>query len=557
MIKIVSVFLFTVFSFSALFSQTTIFTRQDTLRGSITAERAWWDLTYYHLQVKVNPADSSFSGSNFIGYRVLEPNGLMQIDLQPPMKITAVKQNGISQKFTRDGNAWFVHLNTEQKTGDIRYLQVEFEGQPRISKRLPWDGGVSWGRDQEGNPFIVTANQGDGASLWWPCKDHPYDEPDSMLISVTVPEPLINVSNGRLRKQERHADGTATFHWFVSNPINNYGVNINVGNYVHFGETYSGEKGNLDLDYWVLSYNLEKAKEHFKQVPQMLEAFEHWFGPYPFYEDGFKLVEVSYPGMEHQSSVTYGNGYKNGYGGRDVSKTGYGTKFDFIIIHESGHEWFANSITNWDSADMWIHESFIAYSENLFVDYFWGKEASAAYCRGTRLNISNDRPIVGFYGVNHTGSGDMYAKGANMLHTLRQIIDDDEKWRQILRGLNKEFYHQTVKSEQVENYIAEHAGLDLKPFFDQYLRDTRIPTFEYALLNGSMRYRWGNCIKDFQMKLKVHINGEAHWLEPTQKWQNLNPEVPIHSVEADRDFYVAGFPCSAAEAEGQSFEDKK
>jgi len=472
---------------------------------------------------------------------VIEPNGLMQIDLQPPMKITRITKDGISQKFTRDGNAWFVKLNAKQKKGEINYLTVEFEGKPKIGKRLPWNGGVNWGPDKDGNPFIVTANQGDGASLWWPCKDHSYDEPDSMLISVTVPEPLVNVSNGRLRKLEKNADGTATSHWFVSNPINNYGVNINVGNYVHFGEKYKGEKGSLDCDYWVLAYNLEKAKEHFKQVPQMLEAFEHWFGPYPFYEDGFKLVEVSYPGMEHQSSVTYGNGYKNGYGGNDVSKTGYGMKFDFIIIHESGHEWFANSITNYDVADMWIHESFIAYSENLFVDYFWGKEASAAYCRGTRLNISNDRPIIGFYGVNKEGSGDMYSKGANMLHTLRQIIDDDQKWRQILRGLNQEFYHQTVKSEQIENYISRQTGLDLKPFFDQYLRDTRIPTFEYALVNGKLQYRWANCVKGFQMKLKVKINGEIHWLEPTQKWKNLSHEELIQSVEVDPDFYVAGF----------------
>ena len=475
---------------------------------------------------------------------MIEPNGLMQIDLQPPMKITRITKDGISQKFTRDGNAWFVKLNAKQKKGEINYLTVEFEGKPKIGKRLPWNGGVNWGPDKDGNPFIVTANQGDGASLWWPCKDHSYDEPDSMLISVTVPEPLVNVSNGRLRKLEKNADGTATSHWFVSNPINNYGVNINVGNYVHFGEKYKGEKGSLDCDYWVLAYNLEKAKEHFKQVPQMLEAFEHWFGPYPFYEDGFKLVEVSYPGMEHQSSVTYGNGYKNGYGGNDVSKTGYGMKFDFIIIHESGHEWFANSITNYDVADMWIHESFIAYSENLFVDYFWGKEASAAYCRGTRLNISNDRPIIGFYGVNKEGSGDMYSKGANMLHTLRQIIDDDQKWRQILRGLNQEFYHQTVKSEQIENYIAKQTGLDLKPFFDQYLRDTRIPTFEYALVNGKLQYRWANCVKGFQMKLKVKINEQVHWLTPSQKWQHLSHEELIQSVEVDPDFYVAGFNCT-------------
>ncbi len=517
------------------------FNRQDTLRGTITSERKWWDLTYYHLSVKVNPADSSFTGSNLISYLVLEPNEKMQIDLQPPMKINKITQNGIEQNYSRDGNAWFVTLKNPQKKGEINELLIEFSGKPKISRRPPWDGGVSWKQDEKGRPFIVTANQGDGASLWWPCKDHPYDEPDSMLISVTFPDELMNVSNGRLRKIQDNRDGTKTTHWFVSNPINAYGVNINIGSYVHFSEVFKGEKGDLDCDYWVIDYNLEKAKEHFKQAPMMLEAFEHWFGPYPFYEDGYKLVEVPYPGMEHQSSVTYGNGYKNGYGGRDVSSTGYGDKFDFIIIHESGHEWFANSITNWDEADMWIHESFIAYSESLFTDYFWGKEAGAAYCRGTRLNISNNRPIQGIYGVNYSGSGDMYSKGANMLHTLRQIVDDDEKWRAILRGLNATFYHQTVTGEQIENYISEQTGIDLETFFEQYLRDTKIPTLEYAVVKDRIRYRWTNCVRGFNMKLKVYINGEKKWIEPTQRWQNLDLEKPYKSFKIDPDFYVAEF----------------
>ncbi len=537
-------------------AQNQIFTRQDTLRGSITPERAWWDLTYYHLSVKVNPADSTFYGSNLIGYRVIEPNNLMQIDLQPPLKISRVVQDNQELKFTRDGNAWFIELTAPQKQNEVQYLTVEYGGKPHVSIRPPWQGGVSWDKDEEGNPFIVTANQGDGASLWWPCKDHSYDEPDSMLISITVPEPLMNVSNGRLRKLEHNSDGTNTSHWFVANPINNYGVNINVANYVHFNDVYKGEKGDLDCNYWVLPYNLEKAKKHFKQAHLMLEAFEYWFGPYPFYEDGYKLVEVTYPGMEHQSSVTYGNGYKNGYGGRDVSRTGWGDKFDFILVHESGHEWFANSITNWDIADMWIHESFIAYSEGLFVDYYWGKEASAAYCRGTRVNIANDRPIIGFYDVNYEGSGDMYSKGANMLHTIRQIINDDELWRQILRGLNKEFYHQTVHSEQIQDFISENAGINLDPVFDQYLRDTRIPTFEYALLNGKLRYRWGNCIKGFTMKVKVYLNDKEHWLEPTAKWQNLNSDEVIETVSVDKDFYVATFPVFEMKAEGQVFPNK-
>jgi aminopeptidase N len=525
-------------------AQEQVFTRQDTLRGSITPERAWWDLTYCHLSIAVDPQDSSFRGSNLLGYRVIEAEQLMQIDLQPPMKITRISQKGIDQAFVREGNAWYVKLKSTQVPGDTGYLLVEFGGKPKVSKRPPWEGGVSWEMDLHGKPFITRANQGDGASLWWPCKDHSYDEPDSMLISITVPDPLINVSNGRLRYLEHHENGTNTSHWFVSNPINNYGVNINIGDYTHFGNVYKGENGNLDCAYWVLRDNEEKAREHFKQAHLMLEAFEHWFGPYPFYEDGYKLVEVPYSGMEHQSSVTYGNGFKNGYRGKDVSSTGYGMKFDFIIIHESGHEWFANSITYRDMADMWIHESFTAYAENLFVEFFWGKEAGAAYCRGNRLNISNDRPIIGIYDVNHAGSGDMYAKGANMLHTLRQIIDDDEQWRLMLRGLNEEFYHQTVKSEQIDNSLSEKTGFNLKPFFDQYLRDTRIPTFEYALVDGEMRYRWGNCVDGFNMKLKVYINGQQHWIEPTDNWQTMSSDEHFLNVDIDQDFYVAVFPLS-------------
>ncbi|MBT3241789.1 MAG: M1 family metallopeptidase [Bacteroidetes bacterium] len=515
------------------------YTRQDTLRGSITTERAWWDLNYYHLKISVNPEDSSLHGQNLIGYTVLTDNQKMQIDLQKPMLITKIEQDGQSLDFVRDGNAWFINLISRQAPGTYKELTVFYEGKPKVNLRPPWDGGIAWKYDSNGYHFVANANQGDGASLWWPCKDHMYDEPDSMLMSIRVPDPLINVSNGRLRTIDRHADHSSTYHWFVSNPINNYGVNINIGDYVHFSDTFQGEKGDLDCDYWVLKDNLVKARKHFKQAHKMLEAFEYWFGPYPFYEDSYKLVEVPYPGMEHQSSVTYGNGYKNGYGGRDVSSTGYGMLFDFILVHESGHEWFANNVTYKDIADMWVHESFIAYSESLYVDYFFGKKAGAAYCRGTRLNIANDRPIIGHYDVNHSGSGDMYSKGANMLHTLRQIVDNDEKWRSVLRGLNKDFYHQTVTGKQVEDYISAELGLDLKLFFDQYLRNTTIPTFEYGLVDGDMRYRWANCIQGFTIPVKVWINGEPRVLVPGKRWTSLDLEESIEKVEVDKDYYVA------------------
>lgn len=533
-------FLLLIFLFFSTFSlaQKTEFSRQDTLRGSITPERAWWDLTFYHLDVEVKPKSKTISGSVSIEYLVLNPHKLMQIDLQPPLKITKIVQDKKNLNFTRDGNVYLVEMLKPQNPGSRQMVKVFYEGKPKISKKPPWDGGITWAKDDNNNDFIATACQGDGASLWWPCKDHMYDEPDSMLISITHPDHLTGVANGRLRSLERKNDSTKTAHWFVSNSISNYCVNINIGDYVQFSEIFPGEKGDLDCDYFVLSYNLETAKEHFKQAGKMLEAFEHWFGPYPFYEDSYKLVEVPYPGMEHQSSVTYGNKYKNGFLGRDISHSGWGMKFDFIIIHESGHEWFANSITYKDIADMWIHESFTAYSENLFLDYHYGKKASSEYVIGTRANIRNDRPVIGVYNVNYSGSGDMYPKGANMLHNIRQIVNDDQKWRQILRKINREFYHQTVESKQIEEFLSKNTGIDLTPVFNQYLRQTEIPEFTYQLENKTLKYRWENCLKEFDMPVKVYINGSEKWLYPSTDWKKVQLDHSVKSIKIDENFYV-------------------
>jgi aminopeptidase N len=521
-----------------LSSQDIRFTHQDTLRGSITPERSWWDLTFYHLNIVVNPADSTINGTNTVYYKVLTPARVMQIDLQPPLVLSKAVQNGKSLKIVTEGNAHFIELTDKQEMGSLNSIILTYGGRPKVAVRPPWQGGITWERDKNDLPFIASTCQGDGASLWWPCKDHMYDEPDSMLISVNVPANLIDVSNGRLRKVETFKNKTKTYHWFVSNPINNYGVNINIGDYVNFSEKYNGEKGILDCDYWVLRENLQKAKVHFKQVVLMLKAFEYWFGPYPFYEDSYKLVDAPYLGMEHQSSITYGNGYQNGYLGRDMSSTGWGDKWDFIIIHESSHEWFANNITYKDIADMWVHESFANYSESLFTEYYYGKDAGAEYVRGTRISIRNDRPIVGIYNVNFKGSGDMYPKGGNMLHTLRQILNDDTKWREILRGLNRDFYHQVVEGSQIEDYLSLKTGMDLKPFFDQYLRDIKIPVFEYFIKDNDLTFRWNNCVQRFAMPLKIWISGSIKNINPSTQWATIKLDISNPEIMVDKDYYV-------------------
>jgi aminopeptidase N len=516
----------------------TTFTRQDSLRGRVTKERAWWDLKHYHLAIKVNPADSTISGSNTIRYQVLQENSVMQIDLQNPMAITNVTQDGKQLTYKREGNVYFINLTAPQKAGTTKEIVVFYRGKPKVAVNPPWDGGITWKKDKNGNDFIASSCQGLGASVWWPNKDHMYDEVEGMTISVNVAGKLTNVSNGRLQNVKTLKDGTKTYTWVVKNPINNYGVNINIGDYVTFSEKYKGEKGDLDCTYYVLRDNLSKAKEQFKDVPRMLKAFEHWFGPYPFYEDSYKLVEAPYLGMEHQSSVTYGNGFKNGYLGRDLSGTGWGLKFDFIIIHESGHEWFANNITNKDIADMWIHESFTCYSESLFLEYYYGKEAGYEYVRGIRKNIQNDKPIIGYYDVNNEGSSDMYYKGANMLHTLRQLVNDDKKWREILRGVNSTFYHQTVTTKQIEDYLSQQIGMDLNSFFNQYLRDTRIPTLEYSFYGNTLKYRWANVVSGFDMSVKMSINDTEVSLNPKLEWSEFDCTFKIEKFVVDPNYYI-------------------
>jgi aminopeptidase N len=518
---------------------TTRYTRADTLRGSNGPARAWWDAQFYDLHVAVNLRDSTISGWNRISYRTLQEGREMQIDLQPPLIIDSIVQGRRKLVARRDGNAFFLTLPAVQRAGTSGALTVWYHGKPRVGARLPWDGGFTWQRDSLGHPWVATANEGLGASVWWPLKDYLADEPDSQRIAITVPDSLIDVSNGRLRKVIRNRDGTTTYEWFVTSPINSYNVTINAGRYGHFSDTLQGEAGKLSLDYWPLEYHVDTARGQFKQVNSMMQCFEHWFGPYPWYADGFKLIETPHLGMEHQSGIAYGNHYLNGYRGRDLSGTGLGLQWDFIIVHESAHEWFGNNISAQDHADMWVHESFANYAEGLYTECLESKSAGAAYIIGTRDGIRNDRPIVPAFGVNAQGSGDMYPKGGNMLHTIRTILGDDFKWRQILRGLNKTFYHQTVTGKQVQDYISREAGFDFSTIFEQYLTTTKTPVFEYRLQGGRLSFRWANVVPGFRMPAIVYVGGVGvRFLDPTEQWRSIMLEPDAAGLTVDENLYV-------------------
>ncbi len=520
--KVIYLAFFLYLPLSILKAQEKTFTHADTLRGTITPERAWWDVLRYDIWVKPDYGSKTITASNIITYKSMASGDkVMQIDLQPPLVIDSMIMNNKKLSFNKaDVNVWYVTITGTQK-GKTYSLHIYYHGKPREAVRPPWDGGWIWTKDSLGRPWMTVACQGLGASVWYPCKDHQSDEPDNgASLSIVVPDTLVAVGNGRLSNKTNNNDGTTTWKWEVKDPINNYNIIPYIGKYVGWTDSYDGEKGKLDLFYWALDYDEARARVQFKQSLNMLKAFEYWYGPYPFYEDGYKLIQAPHLGMEHQSAVAYGNKFQNGYLGRDLSRSGWGLKWDFIIVHESGHEWFANSITSKDLADMWIHEGITNYSETLFTDYWFGKEAGNEYNYGIRRNIKNDKPIIAHYGVNEEGSGDMYYKGGNMMQLIRHSIDNDSLWRQILRGVNKTYYHQTVTTQQIENYISEHSHIDFSKIFDQYLRTTQIPVLEYYFSadKKTMYSRWVNCVIGFNLRLVIHPDNSTLILHPSETW---------------------------------------
>lgn len=500
------------------------FTRSDTLRGAQSAERTAYDINSYHLNIRIDPGKRFISGESRFKFTAVRDFKRLQFDLFENMAIEKVVYKNQELPFSREFNAVFIDFPETIKKETKDEFVVHYSGFPIVAKNAPWDGGLVFSKDKNGKPWVNVAVQGVGASLWWPNKDQQADQVDSILISIAVPDTLMNVSNGQFRGKTDLGDGYTRYDWFVSYPINPYNVTFNIGDYARFSDDFDGEKGKLTVDYYVLPENLEKAKTHFAEnVHAMLSCFEHWFGPYPFYRDGFKLIESSHLGMEHQSAVAYGNKYGNGYLGRDNSGTGYGSDWDFIIIHESGHEWFGNNITAKDISDSWIHEGFTTYSEAAFVECKHGKKAAEAYVKGLRKAIRNEEPLLGKVGVDDEGSSDIYYKGANILQTVRTVIDNDETWRNILRGLNEQFHLKTVTTKDVVDFISQESGRDFSTIFKTYLEYAKIPTLEIIELKGHVNYRWNTAEKNFDLPVRVKLSDQSDWkiIHPTAKWKKL------------------------------------
>ncbi len=523
-----------------LISQTN-FSHQDSLRGTLNSYRTWWDVMQYDITVQPNFEAKTIQGTTAILIKKTGDKNILQLDLHKALSVDSIfiGETPKRLRFTRDENVVLIDLqNIDFESDDFFKLTVYYSGKPKEAVKAPWDGGWIFTKDEKDRPWMTVACQGVGASVWFPCKDHQSDEPDyGATIKVIASDTLVAVSNGELKESiKMESTNLKSTTWIVSNPINNYNIVPYIGKYVNFNEVYNGEKGFLKCNYWVLDYELERAKNQFKEVPRMLKCFEYWFGPYPFYEDGYKLVQAPYLGMEHQSAIAYGNKFQNGYLGKSLSDSDYGMKWDFILVHESGHEWFGNSITSKDIADMWIHESFTNYAETIFTDCLFGVKAGNEYEIGLRHLIKNDKPIIGKYGVNNEGSGDMYYKGSNMIHIIRQLVNDDERFRQLLRGLNKTFYHKTVTTQEIEQYIIKFTSIDLSRVFDQYLRTTQIPVLESKIENNQLLFRWIECVPNFDLKIRLE-NGQ--WIQPTEAWKTLDQTmVKIEDFKPDANFYL-------------------
>jgi aminopeptidase N len=504
----------------------------DILRGAYGRYRANNDLLSYHLDVRVDPEKKFLSGKNTIRFRMLQDDTRIQLDLHEALHIDKILLGEDELKYERDSGAVFVDFPETLRSGRVYQIDFHYSGNPVESGRF---GGITFRKDPSGHPWVNTACEGQGASVWWPNKDQWRDEVENMRISVSIPNGLVDVSNGKFLGKTDLGDGYTRWDWLVQYPINNYSVSLNIGNYEHF----SDKLGELNLDFYALPENLEKAKKQFAQARGMIEAYQHYFGEYPFQKDGYKLIEAPYSGMEHQSAVTYGNHFANGYLERDWTGVGISPRFDFIIIHESGHEWFGNSVTAADRSDMWIHEGWTTYLESLYVEYMYGHEDALKYLGGYKSKVANRQPVVAPRGVNRTPPQDQYFKGALFLNTLRSVVNDDPRWWTLIHGFYQQFKYRNVMTEDVADYFNRATGLKLTPVFDQYLRHAALPVLELKFddASGTVDYRWKADEPAFEMPVKVGTKDHWQLIQPTSEWKTMRTMIGKEQFEVARDLY--------------------
>jgi aminopeptidase N len=508
------------------------FTRADILRGGYGPYRANNDLLSYNLDVRVDPEKKFISGKNTIRFKMMKDDSRIQLDLYANMNIDKILLGSTQLKCDREFNAVFVDFPETLKKNSVHSIDFYYSGYPTETGRF---GGITFKKDPSGNHWINTACQGVGASVWWPNKDQQRDEVENMRLSVEIPGTLVDVSNGRFLGKTDLGDGYTRYDWLIHYPINNYCVSLNIGNYVHFNDRLN----DLTLDFYCLPENLEKAKRQFVQAKSMLQCYQKFFGEYPFKKDGYKLIEVPYSGMEHQSAVTYGNHFANGYLERDWTGVGVSMKFDFIIIHESAHEWFGNSITASDVSDAWIHEGWGTYAECVYVECMFGREDALKYINGYKAKVRNREPIIGPAGVNNWPTQDMYFKGAPFLNTLRSVIDDDARWWKLVRDYYGHFKYRNIMTEDVVKFFSERTKKNLTPIFDQYLRHNNLPALElqFQESDGSVSYRWVADVKEFAMPVKVGRRDNWQLIQPTTEWKTMKSGVKKDDFEVATDLY--------------------
>lgn len=509
-------------------------THANVLRGAYGPYRANNDLLYYHLDIRVNPDEKFISGKNTIRFKMLQDGQRIQLDLTDALNVDKILLGSTPLKYERDSGAVFIDFPETLRAGKIYSIDFYYSGHPVESGRF---GSMTFKTDESGHPWINTACEELGASTWWPNKDQWRDEVQNMEISVAIPNGLVDASNGKFMGTRDLGDGYTQWNWFVHYPINNYDVSLNIGNYQHWSDRF----GNVPMDFYALPEDLDKAKKQFVQAKDMLKAFQHYFGEYPFKKDGYKLIQVPYSGMEHQSAVTYGNHFANGYLERDWTGVGISPRFDFIIIHESGHEWFGNAVSAADRSDMWIHEGWTTYLECLFVEYMWGKADGLKYTNAYKEKVKNEKPIIAERGVNATPPQDEYFKSALFLNTLRSIVNNDAKWWKLIRGFYQRFKYQNIMTEDVIGYFNQQTGMNLTPIFDQYLRQTAIPTLELKFddAGGAVSYRWVAAEAAFAMP--VLVGDKDHWqrIHPTTQWQTMQTTLKKDQFDVAADlFYV-------------------